>query len=296
MDKLRRGAGKRAALRLAGSLVLALGCGAASLSAQSAKPADPKCKTGSKDPSCVKSGSGTTTDSSGTPATSPTNDNPFPVEDSLHGSSSAPNTSGKPAPAPSSAAGDNPFPAEDSRHGSNVPGNSFPDMPTSGVPDPPASSEKPMKLPPGGYSSSSGGDEATGTSSSRSSDDDDVAPTTASPNAPVKASALKDFGSHGDTSVARAKLEQTRIQDDLKVGSFYMKDGNAQGAYLRFKDAVDHAPDDPDARYNLAEAASKLNKRDEAILNYRECLKLDPAGDHDKASRKALQRLGATLQ
>ena len=169
-------------------------------------------------------------------------------------------------------------------------------MPTSDVPDPPASSEKPMKLPPGGYSSSSGGDDAPAGSSSRTPDDDDVAPTSAAPNAPVKASALKDFGSHGDTSAARAKLAQTRVADDLKVGSFYMKDNNPQGAYLRFKDAVDHAPDDPDARYSLAEAANKLNKRDEAILNYRECLKIDPAGDHDKASRKALQRLGAAAQ
>ncbi len=75
-----------------------------------------------------------------------------------------------------------------------------------------------------------------------------------------------------------------------------MKDGNAQGAYLRFKDAVDHAPDEPDARFGLAEAAGKLNKRDEAVLNYREYLRLDPAGDHDKASRKALQRLGVAPQ
>ncbi len=274
-------------------------CGASCLPAQTAKPADAKCKVGSKDPACAKNGSGTTPDASGTSATPPAstaNDNPFPVEDSKYGSNASPDANGKSTAAPSSPASDNPFPVEDSKHGSNAPGNSFPDMPTNGVPDPPASSEKPMKLPPGGYSSSSGGDDAPGTSSSKSSDDDDVAPTTAAPNAPVKASALKDFGSHGDTSVARAKLEQTRIQDDLKVGAFYMKDGNPQGAYLRFKDAVDHAPDDPDARYNLAEAASKLNKREEAILNYRECLKLDPAGDHDKASRKALQRLGASAQ
>ncbi len=97
-------------------------------------------------------------------------------------------------------------------------------------------------------------------------------------------------------SVARAKLEETRVADDLKVGGFYMKDGNAQGAYLRFKDAVDHAPDDSDARFNLAEAAIRLSKRDEAILNYREYLRLDPGGDHDKQSRKALGKLGAAAE
>lgn len=154
-----------------------------------------------------------------------------------------------------------------------------------------------MKLPPGyAGSSSSDADDAPaagGSSSSRGTVDDDVAPTTAAPDAPVKASALKDLGSRGDTSAARAKLQQTRVVDDMKVGAFYMKDGNAQGAYLRFKDAVDHAPDDPDTRFSLAEAAGKLNKRDEAVSNYQAYLRLDAGGDHDKASRKALSKLGA---
>ena len=174
-------------------------------------------------------------------------------------------------------------------------------MPTEAVPDPPASSERPLRLPPGySGSSSSASDDApagnAGSSSSRSADDEDVAPTTAAPDAPVRSSALKDLGSRGDTSQARAKLEQTRVADDLKVGGFYMKDGNTQGAYLRFKDAADHAPDDPDVRFNLAEAAGKLNKRDEAVLNYQEYLRMDPGGDHDKATRKALGRLGAAAR
>lgn len=154
-----------------------------------------------------------------------------------------------------------------------------------------------MHLPPGGYgsSSSNGGDDLPpGTSSSLNDSDDDIAPTSADPNAPVKASALKDLGSRGDTSAARAKLETTRVEDDMKVGRFYMKDGNAQGAYLRFKDALTHAPDDPDVRFNLAESALALNKRDEAVRNYHESLRLDPGGDHDKVARKALAKLGAS--
>jgi hypothetical protein len=283
---VRKGAKRRAALRFVAAMAFAMACGTACIHAQDAKPANPKCKVGSKDPACTP-----------TPPPSAASDNPFPVDDSRNGSSTTPGQAGKTPAAPASTASDNPFPVEDSKHGAKAPGNNnFPDMPTTDVPDPPASSEKPMKIPPGGYSSSSGGDDAPSSSSSHHSDDDDVAPTTAAPNAPVKASALKDYGSHGDMSAARAKLEKTRIQDDLKIGSFYMKDGNTQGAYLRFKDAVDHDPEDPDARYSLAEAASKLNKKDEAILNYRECLKIDPAGDHDKASRKALEKLGATAQ
>jgi tetratricopeptide (TPR) repeat protein len=175
-------------------------------------------------------------------------------------------------------------------------------MPTGGDADPPAESNRRLKLPPSGYSTGDPVPDATGsssssggTSSSRSDDDDDVAPTTASPDAPVKASALKDLGSKGSVSAARAKLEETRFQDDLKVGKFYLQDGNPQGAYLRYKDAVEHVADDPDALFGLAEAAEKLKKRDEAIANYRKTLEVDPGGDHDKAARAALKNLGVAV-
>ncbi len=210
-------------------------------------------------------------------------------------------------PAAKTTAEQFPFPLEDSKgstgKGSVTNSSGLPEMPTAGVPDPPASSEQPMHLPPGTSSSSSGDDieggghdRAGGSSSSHSGEDDDVAPTKSSPDAPVKASALKDLGSRGDTSAARARLEQTRVADDLKVGSYYLQQGNAQGAYLRFKDAADHAPDEPDARFGLAEAANRLNKRDEAVLNYREYLRLDAGGDHDKVARKALGKLGITAR
>ncbi len=197
---------------------------------------------------------------------------------------------------PKPAAEQFPFPAEDSKGASGK--STLPEMPTTGVPDPPAASEKPMHLPPGSSSSSSGDDDdsspARGGTPARTAhdDDDDVTPTTADPNAPVKAAALKDLGSRGDLSAARAKLEQTRVEDDLKVGGYYLQTGNAQGAYLRYKDAAARAPDEPDARFGLAEAANKLNKREEAVLNYREYLRLDAGGDHDKPARKALLKLG----
>ena len=198
-----------------------------------------------------------------------------------------------------------PFPVEDSKgNTSSTIRTAQPDMPTSGVPDPPASSEKPMHLPPSGYSGSSSSDDAENPSpgsagagsSSRPADDDDVVPTTASPDAPVKSSALKDLGSRGDLSASRAKLEQTRVADDLKIGKYYLQDGNTQGAYLRYKDAAEHAPEEPDARFGLAESANKLNKHDEAVLNYREYLRLDAGGDHDKAARSALSKLGASAR
>ena len=83
------------------------------------------------------------------------------------------------------------------------------------------------------------------------------------------------------------------MADDLKVGKFYMQDGNPQGAYLRYKDAVEHDPDNPDALFGLAEAAAKLKKRDEAIASYQQTLEMDPGGDHEKAAKQGLAALGA---
>ena len=241
------------------------------LSAQNSKPADTKCKPGTK--GCPATSA---PDSSATKPPASSADFAFPLEDSRHGADAEGAQPAAPAaPAPATQKG------------------RLPDMPTEPVPDPPASSQEPMRLPPG---SSSSGDFPASSSSSRSTEDDDVAPTTASPDSPVKASALKDLGSKGDMSAARARLEITRVEDDLKVGRFYMKDGNAQGAYLRFKDAVGRAPDDPEVRFNLAEAAAALNKREEAVAGYQETLRLDPGGDHDKAARKALGKLGSAAR
>lgn len=244
------------------------------LRAQGGKTQDASCKPGSKAAACQSPQAPAAGGSAAKPPASAA-DFAFPVEDSKHGT----DPDGTPH-------------TQDSSH----PGSALPAMPTSAVPDPPASSERPLEGSGGSSSSSSSSDGLPpGTSSSADSNrdvDDDVAPTTAAPNAPIKAARLKDLGSRGDSSAARAKLEQTRVADDVKVGLFYTKDGNLQGAYLRFKDAADHAPDDPDVRFYLAESANKLNKRDEAVLNYRACLQADPGGDHDKAARRALGKLG----
>lgn len=82
-----------------------------------------------------------------------------------------------------------------------------------------------------------------------------------------------------------------REAEDLSVAKFYTDAGDFQGAYLRSQDAVKTAPDDPDAHFALAEAAQRLQKRDEAIAEYKACLKLDPTDKETKAARKALERL-----
>jgi hypothetical protein len=79
--------------------------------------------------------------------------------------------------------------------------------------------------------------------------------------------------------------------EDLQVASFYMDDGNYRGAYGRAVDAVKLADDDADAHLALAEAARRLGKLDEAELNYRRALTLDPVPKTRKAAEAALKEM-----
>jgi hypothetical protein len=144
--------------------------------------------------------------------------------------------------------------------------------------------------------------DASGSSSSSSSSSGDNA-------APVDPSAgatpgLKDEGSEGKPATpgrhilhrvnpvgTKLQTNDEREQEDLDVAHFYVDTGDLKGAYLRSQDAVKLAPDDADAHFALAEIARKLNKRDEAIVEYNACLKSDPTEKQAKEARKALARL-----
>lgn len=176
------------------------------------------------------------------------------------------------------------------------------DMPSGKDADPPADSMGPLlpdgrpdprgPLPPPLPGSSSSGASSSGSSSSSSSDDDDVAPTTSGGDTPVKAATLKDLGSHADSSAARVKLEQNRVTDDVKVGRFYLRDGNLSGAEARFKDALEHDPEDPEAHFAMAELLLRQKRNDDAAAQLKRYLELAPDDDHTKDAKKMLAKLG----
>ena len=89
----------------------------------------------------------------------------------------------------------------------------------------------------------------------------------------------------------KLQTPEEREAEDLDIAHYYTQTGDVKGAYLRSQDAVKTAPDDPDAHFALAEAALKMNKRDEAVAEYNACLKLDPTDKEAKAARKELARL-----
>lgn len=172
------------------------------------------------------------------------------------------------------------------------------DMPTGRDADPPAESLGPLKpdgtpdTEAGRSSSSSSSSSSTPAGGSSPAEDDDAPPTTAGGDSPVKAATLKDLGSHADSSAARAKLEANRVADDLKIGRFYMQDGNLTGAEARFKDALQHDPEEPEAHFALAELMLKQKRNDEAAAQLRAYLQLAPDDDHTKEAKKLLAKLG----
>lgn len=82
-------------------------------------------------------------------------------------------------------------------------------------------------------------------------------------------------------------------QDD-KVAKFYLQNGDFKGAYDRYKEATEAAPEDGDAVFGLAESARGLHKTQEAASNYNLYLSAFPDGKKSKEARKALAALGPT--
>ena len=85
--------------------------------------------------------------------------------------------------------------------------------------------------------------------------------------------------------------EEREFAKDMEVGDFSFKDKNYRGAELRFRDALNYKPDDPEATFKLAESLQRLGKSDEAKEGYQTCLTIQPDGPYAERARTALQRL-----
>ena len=82
-----------------------------------------------------------------------------------------------------------------------------------------------------------------------------------------------------------------RAKKDAEVGGFYLKQGDYQGALLRYKDATSADPTNVDAIYGRAEAERMLKKNAEAAKDYQLYLDIVPNGPRSKQALKALKTL-----
>jgi TolA-binding protein len=80
-----------------------------------------------------------------------------------------------------------------------------------------------------------------------------------------------------------------RIEDDLKVADFYMKNGNYRGAQWRYQDALHYDPANDTALYGVAEALCKRNQKVDAMARLKAYLKAHPGGKHAKDASEMLK-------
>ena len=82
-----------------------------------------------------------------------------------------------------------------------------------------------------------------------------------------------------------------QAKKDAEVGGFYLKQGNYQGALLRYKDATAADPGNVEAIFGLAETERMLKKNAEAARDYQMYLDIVPNGPRSKQALKALKTL-----
>jgi tetratricopeptide (TPR) repeat protein len=230
-------------------------------------------------------------------------------------------------PAHKSAAQENPFPADVSKQAAgqqNQPSDA-PAAPDTGPPDtvnldkaaPDASDQKPPDTQKPGNAAaqenpfpeavskgaaaaaandSGNGNDASGSGSSSSSSSNpagDAAGGDTDPNADLpRDKGRRRLRKPSENDIQSGSLAgQGKAQDDVRVGRFYLGDGDYKGAYGRFSEASRLDPTNLDAIYGLAAAAAGLHHTEEALINYKLYLQIAPDGDDAKSARKAIRAL-----
>jgi tetratricopeptide (TPR) repeat protein len=206
--------------------------------------------------------------------TAPAQNPPAPCPVPSQNASQPPTPCPPPAKKPSTAE-QFPFPGAPAK-----PATPPPDSPGSATTPSSAAADHPFPTTP---TPSLPGDDS---SSSSSSSDPDV-PDTDMPKPGTEGSSVH----RKLPKVQRVQTDDERVDEDLRVAKFYMRDDNLKGAYLRAQDAVKTQPDYSAAHYALGEIAQKMKKKDEAIAEFQTYLKLDPDGEKAKEAHRALDQL-----
>jgi tetratricopeptide (TPR) repeat protein len=174
-----------------------------------------------------------------------------------------------------SSADANPFPEEESKSAAKqVEQGEAPPLPADLAGDPAAGD-----VPRPAAKNDTGEDDGVSSSRTRLEGLDDTDPDASRKPKPIT----------GSEALHNPKMSS----EDVAIGKMYMQSDNYRGAYIRFKEALNLNPENPDAAFGVAESARKLNQTQEAIENYKLCLDLDPDGPRAKAARKALASLSS---
>ncbi len=111
---------------------------------------------------------------------------------------------------------------------------------------------------------------------------------------PGMSSSQSSSAEEDPTKPPPAVNDPARSRKDTEVGTFYLKDGNVQGALLRYQEASAADPTNVNAIFGMAEAQRLLGKKDEAAREYQMYLDIVPNGPKAKEAMKALKVLQAS--
>ena len=101
------------------------------------------------------------------------------------------------------------------------------------------------------------------------------------------------WASHPAPPPSNLPENQQAANKAMEVGEFYYAQKNYRAAESRFREALEYTPDNPRARFKLAQVLEKLGKADEARQNYEAYLQINPNGEFATAARKALSQTQA---
>ncbi len=214
-------------------------------------------------------------------------------------------------PAHKNAAQENPFPSDVSKQAAQQQSQpaDAPSAPDAGQPDAnrqpqkpgnTAAQENPFPEDVSKSAAAAKNNDATGssdTSSSSSSSSSNSGGDAASGDTDPNADLPRDTGRRRLKKPSESDIQSGSLagvgkaEDDLRIGRFYLSDGNYNGAYGRFSEASRLDPTNADAIYGLAAAAAGLHHRDEALTNYKLYLQIAPDGSDAKSARKAIREL-----
>ena len=134
--------------------------------------------------------------------------------------------------------------------------------------------------------------DAVGESSSNDTQIDLSPPAEDAQEHPQSSDLLKDEGGFGggDTTEFRP-WDPHKAAKDIEVGDYYFKRKNFIGAESRYREALFYKDNDAIASYKLAVCLEKLNRPDEALIQYETYLEILPYGPESAEAKKAIERL-----
>ena len=136
-------------------------------------------------------------------------------------------------------------------------------------------------------------DDEPGESSSKDSALDLSPPADDARAHPKSGEALMDAESDAETGNVGEfhPWDPHRAAKNVEIGDFYFKQKNYIGAESRYREALYYKNNDAIATFRLAECLEKMDRPDEAILEYESYLKILPYGPEAPAAKKAIERL-----